>query len=44
MEGEGWLACVDPEDLAAARGAMEAALARREPFQIEYRLRRRDGT
>ena len=42
-EGKGWLACICPEDLAAARGAMEAALARREPFQIEYRLRRHDG-
>jgi diguanylate cyclase (GGDEF)-like protein/PAS domain S-box-containing protein len=42
-EGEGWLRCVHPEDLATAYGDMEAAMARYEPFRIEYRLRRHDG-
>jgi PAS domain S-box-containing protein len=42
-EGEGWLRCVHPEDLATAHGDMEAAMARYEPFRIEYRLRRHDG-
>jgi PAS domain S-box-containing protein len=42
-EGNGWHACVHPDDLAATAGQMEAAMARREPFRIEYRLRRSDG-
>ena len=34
---------VHPEDQARARGAFLDALRRREPFAIDYRLRRRDG-
>jgi diguanylate cyclase (GGDEF)-like protein/PAS domain S-box-containing protein len=42
-EGDGWHRCVRPEDLARACNSMETAMAQREPFRIEYRLRRHDG-
>jgi len=37
------LAAVHPEDSARMRQAFEAANATRQPFELEYRLRRSDG-
>ncbi|HEV8545146.1 MAG TPA: PAS domain S-box protein [Candidatus Limnocylindrales bacterium] len=42
--GDGWTRGIHPEDLDRCLGAHEAALARRSRFEIEYRLRRHDGT
>ena len=39
----GWEDSVHPEDRAAFTGALARAAQTREPFTIEYRLRRRDG-
>ncbi len=40
--GRGWAAPIHPEDLAQW-GAVTTAIDRREPFSMEYRLRRHDG-
>jgi PAS domain S-box-containing protein len=42
-DGEDWADGIHPDDLDAARGAFDAALVRREPFEITYRRRRHDG-
>lgn len=42
--GEGWTAGVHPDDLARCVDSYHAAFDRRETFEIEYRLRARDGT
>ena len=41
--GEGWAEGVHPEDLEGCMTIHRGALATREPFEIEYRLRHRDG-
>lgn len=41
--GAGWLDAVHPEDRDWAGETFLAANARREPFRLEYRLRRHDG-
>jgi len=41
--GDGWLALLHPDDLAAVRHSLAAGLAARAPFVTEYRLRRADG-
>jgi PAS domain S-box-containing protein len=41
--GEGWTRAVHPADLARWRQTCLAAADERRPFEIEYRLRRRDG-
>ncbi|PYJ12242.1 MAG: histidine kinase, partial [Verrucomicrobia bacterium] len=41
--GEGWLKGVHPEDVAHCLEVCGGAFAKREPFTVEYRLRRHDG-
>ncbi len=41
--GEGWSRCLHPEDLARWLDTCVRAFDERQPFEIEYRLRRRDG-
>jgi PAS domain S-box-containing protein len=41
--GEGWREGIHPEDRARALGEYERAFIATEPFELEYRLRRRDG-
>jgi|GEM_PF-697336 len=41
--GDGWLASVYPEDVNFCREIYERSYAARRPFNIEYRLRRKDG-
>jgi PAS domain S-box-containing protein len=41
--GDRWLATVDPDDQRRVWDAVSAALSKRQPFTIEYRLQRRDG-
>lgn len=40
---QGWLDVVHPDDRASSRDVVLRADARREPFSIDYRLRRADG-
>ncbi|ADO69201.1 PAS domain S-box protein [Stigmatella aurantiaca] len=41
--GFGWLSVVHPDDAKRSSDAFLAANAKRVPFRIDYRLRRRDG-
>ena len=41
--GEGWTRALHPEDLTRWLDACVRAFDERKPFEIEYRLRRRDG-
>lgn len=42
--GDGWQRFVHPDDLATEFGHVAGALAAREPFQTQHRLRGADGT
>ena len=41
--GDGWEQAVHPDDLARRRAVAGEAAERHQPFEAEYRLRRRDG-
>ena len=41
--GDGWLKAVHPDDLAHCVDVCGKAFGKREPFTLEFRLRRRDG-
>ncbi|MDC0713208.1 PAS domain S-box protein [Stigmatella sp. ncwal1] len=41
--GFGWLSAVHPEDAKRSSDTFLAANAKREPFRLDYRLRRKDG-
>ncbi|NVO14858.1 MAG: response regulator [Rhodoplanes sp.] len=41
--GEGWLAGVHPDDRSRCAAVYRSALDQREPFRVEFRLRRHDG-
>ena len=41
--GTGWVASLHPDDVFACLAVQEDHFARREAFEIEYRLRRHDG-
>ena len=41
--GSGWLDALHPDDRALATRAWLGAVERREPYEVEYRLRRSDG-
>jgi PAS domain S-box-containing protein len=41
--GQQWLAAVHPEDVGGLREVASAAFSRREPYWVEYRLRRADA-
>jgi PAS domain S-box-containing protein len=40
----GWLAALHPDDVVMVRDAFFAANARHEPFEIDFRIRRADGS
>jgi len=42
--GDGWMTGLHPDDVKRCMDTFEEAVAAQEPFQIEYRLRRYDGT
>ncbi|MCP3136037.1 GAF domain-containing protein [Pyxidicoccus xibeiensis] len=42
--GQGWLDAVHPEDREVAARAWIAAVAERRPYEVDYRLRRPDGS
>lgn len=42
--GEGWIESVHPDDRDRRRKLMQSAYTNAEPFNIEYRLRKHDGT
>jgi PAS domain S-box-containing protein len=41
--GRDWVLALHPDDRDRAREAWEGAVARREPYTVEYRMRRHDG-
>src|SRR4051794_6007929 len=43
LVGQGWLGCVHPEDLERYSGILETSYQARQPFSLDYRLRRHDG-
>jgi PAS domain S-box-containing protein len=41
--GDGWRDSIHPDDLPRLLAVLTASFERREPFKVEYRLRRHDG-
>ncbi len=41
--GKGWMECVNSKDWAQCQASYQSAIKKQLPFQIEYRMRRRDG-
>jgi PAS domain S-box-containing protein len=41
--GDGWTTGIHPEDFGPRQAAFAEAFERRQPFRLEYRLRRHDG-
>lgn len=41
--GNGWVESIHPEDYDRCMAICQAAMDKKEPFEVEYRLRRRDG-
>lgn len=39
-----WMSLLHPEDVAPLRGIVAQAVQRGQPFQVEYRIRHRDGS
>jgi PAS domain S-box-containing protein len=44
MRGTGWMAIVHPDDVGALADSWRHAVATEQPYDTQYRLRRRDGT
>jgi len=44
LRGTGWTVIVHPDDLAVCLAKWETALRTGDPYDVEYRLRARDGT
>ncbi len=42
--GTGWLSCLHPDDVAESTSRWNRSVATGEPYEIEFRLRRGDGT
>jgi PAS domain S-box-containing protein len=42
--GDGWLSAVHPADRERCSATLTSAVAERRPFEMEYRLRRHDGS
>ena len=42
-QGEGWMDGIHPNDLQASRRTQRQSFESRQPFSLEYRLRRHDG-
>ncbi|HEV2117833.1 MAG TPA: PAS domain S-box protein [Terriglobales bacterium] len=43
IQGWGWISCLHPDDREHTAGVWSQALASRSLYQVEYRMRRRDG-
>jgi PAS domain S-box-containing protein len=43
LRPEAWIDCVHPEDLPRVQESMEKAVAAREPYEFEFRLKPHDG-
>jgi PAS domain S-box-containing protein len=41
--GSGWMTVMHPDDIVRSAQSYENAFARRDPFEIEFRIRREDG-
>ena len=41
--GTGWIEAIHPDDRAAVNDALERGFAERRAFEVEFRMRRRDG-